>query len=124
MLTLCRNRDVPSGYKLAMVPFQNGQPVAAPDNTTAAMDVFANVDNTKCPDNCFRPVGLAFDGKGRLFMSSDSTGEIYVITRDSGSTSNSNSTQKTPTGAGARIGSATSNSLLGVAAILGYLTFT
>lgn len=33
-------------------------------------------DNTKCPSECLRPVGLAFDGKGRLFVSSDSTGEV------------------------------------------------
>ena len=33
---------------------------------------------------CFRPVGVAFDAKGRLYMSSDSTGEIYVIEREDG----------------------------------------
>jgi hypothetical protein len=33
---------------------------------------------------CFRPTGIAFDSKGRLFMASDSTGEIYVITRTDG----------------------------------------
>jgi hypothetical protein len=30
-------------------------------------------------------VGLAWDAKGRLYMSSDSTGEIYVITKTDGS---------------------------------------
>jgi hypothetical protein len=29
-------------------------------------------------------VGLAFDSKGNLFMTSDSTGEIYVISRTDG----------------------------------------
>jgi hypothetical protein len=33
---------------------------------------------------CFRPTGIAFDSKGRLFMASDSSGEIYVITRTDG----------------------------------------
>jgi hypothetical protein len=40
-----------------------------------------NADNSKCPDLCFRPVGLALDSKGRVFMSSDSTGEIYVLAK-------------------------------------------
>lgn len=46
----------------------------------------ANADINDCPSGCFRPVGLAWDAQGRLFMSSDSTGEIYVITRTDGST--------------------------------------
>lgn len=100
-LNIHRNRDVPSGYKLSMVPFENGQPVAASDNTTAAIDIFANIDNKACPDKCFRPVGLAFDSQGRLFMSSDATGEIYVIIRDSSTrTKSSNSQQPSQTGGG------------------------
>ena len=31
-----------------------------------------------CPNSCFRPVGLDFDQKGRLFVSSDTSGEIYA----------------------------------------------
>ncbi|KKY35861.1 putative glucose sorbosone dehydrogenase [Diaporthe ampelina] len=31
--------------------------------------------------SCFRPVGVAIDAKGRVFMSSDTTGEIYVLQR-------------------------------------------
>ncbi|KAL8700971.1 MAG: hypothetical protein Q9201_005163 [Fulgogasparrea decipioides] len=76
------DRTNPVGYKLSIIPFANGEPVAAPDNKTAAMDVLVNGDNSKCPQNCFRPVGIAFDQQGRLFMSSDSTGEIYVVVRD------------------------------------------
>jgi hypothetical protein len=41
----------------------------------------ANADNSKCPDQCFRPVGLALDSKDRVFMSSDATGEIYVLAK-------------------------------------------
>jgi hypothetical protein len=37
-----------------------------------------------CPI-CFRPTGLAFDSKGRLFMASEKTGEIWVIGRADGS---------------------------------------
>lgn len=30
-------------------------------------------------------MGLAWDAKGRLYMSSDSTGEIFVVTKEDGS---------------------------------------
>ena len=33
-------------------------------------------DLNACPNACVRPVGLAFDRLGRLFVSSDSTGEV------------------------------------------------
>lgn len=41
-----------------------------------------NEDLSVCPEQCFRPVGMAFDGQGRLFMSSDATGEIYVVVKN------------------------------------------
>ena len=65
-----------------VIPFTNGEPVAASDNDTATIDILANADNSVCPDHCFRPVGIAFDDQGRLFMSSDASGEIYVVVRD------------------------------------------
>ena len=76
------DRTDPSGYKLSTIPFANGEPVAKSDNNTSYTDIFANADNKACPDNCFRPVGIAIDGKGRLFVSSDATGEIYIVARD------------------------------------------
>jgi glucose/arabinose dehydrogenase len=78
------NRDDPVGYKVSVVDFADGEPVDGRNSTTAATDIVSNADESVCPDNCFRPVGLAWDNSGRLFMSSDSTGEIYVITRDRG----------------------------------------
>lgn len=91
-----RDRTVPVGYKLSMVPFENGNPVASPENKSAAIDILANADNSACPKRCFRPVGIAFDRYGRLFFSSDATGEIYVVTKtqvltqtDGNSTTNS-----------------------------------
>jgi hypothetical protein len=49
---------------------------------------------------------MAWDSQGRLFFSSDATGEIYVITREDGSGVNSvnqvtNGTSGTGTGTGA-----------------------
>ncbi|CAO1605060.1 hypothetical protein XANCAGTX0491_008594 [Xanthoria calcicola] len=94
------DRTNPVGYKLSVIPFANDEPVAAPDNKTAASDVVVNVDNSKCPRGCFRPVGIAFDRQGRLFMSSDSTGEIYVVVKDQtspGSTGGTSGNAATPT---------------------------
>ena len=73
------NRDKPVGYKLSVVSFADGKPVEAPDSTKAASDILSNPDNTACPGACVRPVSLALDGQGRIFMTSDSTGEIYVL---------------------------------------------
>lgn len=83
------DRTNPVGYKLSVIPFENGEPVAAPDNNTAATDILVNPNNSICredsPGNCIRPVGIAFDSLGRLFMSSDDTGEIYVVMKEQGS---------------------------------------
>ena len=88
----CRNRDSPVGYKLSLIPFESGEPVAASDNKTSTADVLSNADISRCPRNCFRPVGIAFDQQGRLFMSSDATGEIYVVMRNETSEGNSATT--------------------------------
>ena len=79
------DRSDPSGYYVALVKFANGQPTEPATSNTSAVKVFGNADNSACPDNCFRPTGLTFDSKGRLFMASDASGEIYVITADSAS---------------------------------------
>lgn len=88
-LTILRDRTDPIGYKLSVISFENGEPVAASDNNTATVDILANPDNSVCkedsPGNCIRPVGIAFDSHGRLFMSSDDTGEIYVVIKDESS---------------------------------------
>ncbi|KAF1814325.1 soluble quino protein glucose dehydrogenase [Eremomyces bilateralis CBS 781.70] len=80
------NRDQPIGYKLSVVRFNaaSGQPTEPSDSRTAAIDIMANSAMDQCPNGCFRPVGLAFDPKGRLFVSSDSTGDIIVVTRRDG----------------------------------------
>ncbi|KAK1672896.1 soluble quino protein glucose/sorbosone dehydrogenase [Colletotrichum godetiae] len=75
------NRDEAIGYKLSSVRFSNGEPIEPADSRTPITDVLSNADTSSCPDNCFRPVGLAWDSQQRLFMTSDSTGEIYVLQR-------------------------------------------
>ncbi|KAE9377177.1 glucose sorbosone dehydrogenase [Stipitochalara longipes BDJ] len=92
------DRTDPVGYKLSTIAFASGSPVAASDSLTAAVDIMANADNSKCPDQCFRPVGLALDSKDRVFMSSDATGEIYVLAKTGASaTMTSGGASPTPT---------------------------
>jgi hypothetical protein len=84
-----------------MVEFDgNGSPRAAANSTTATVDIVSNRDLSACPRNCFRPVGLAWDTQGRLYMSSDSTSEIYVITKTNGSGVNDVSRAATSGGGG------------------------
>ncbi len=100
----------------------SGSPVAAAYSTNALTDIIANPDLTKCPGACFRPVGLAFDAAGRLFVSSDATGEIYVLAKASGTpTSTASGTIVTATGspnaaAGGLLSKATAGLAYGFAA--------
>lgn len=64
-----------------------GEPIEGITSQTAAIDTITNQNVGTCSvqsQHCFRPVGLAWDSAGRLFMSSDTTGEIFVITKLNG----------------------------------------
>ena len=100
------DRTDPSGYKVSVIQFANGEPVAPSNSTTSTTDIFANSDNSRCPDQCFRPVGLALDNQGRMFVSSDATGELYVIHRDGTASGGASST--TTGGGGGATASSTS----------------
>lgn len=84
------SREDPVGYRVSSVAFNkdNGQPSAEHSSTTAAVDVLTNPDLGNCPGNCFRPAGLAIDAKDRVWFTSDTTGEIFVLQR-TGSSGNS-----------------------------------
>ncbi|KAJ4390336.1 hypothetical protein N0V85_007324 [Neurospora sp. IMI 360204] len=72
----------PVGYRLSSLQFNptTGEPTVSAENSRDALkDIIMNKDNSVCPDKCFRPVGMAFDSRERLWMTSDSTGEIYVL---------------------------------------------
>ena len=96
------NSPDPVGYKLSLVDFTDaGEPVDQATSKTAATDIFGNEDDSICPGDCLRPVAMALDNQGRIFLSSDSTGEIYLVTRDSAATgtpagSNNGSTSSSP----------------------------
>lgn len=75
------NLDDPVGYTLSYVPFdKHMQPVPKKNDMNATVDVLWNKDNKLCPVECFRPTGVAIDARGRVWVTSDHTGEIFVVT--------------------------------------------
>ncbi|RDA92443.1 hypothetical protein CP533_6457 [Ophiocordyceps camponoti-saundersi (nom. inval.)] len=78
------NKETPIGYMIAAIVFDNatGEPTSPRDSSSAAVDVLTTPNLADCPQKCFRPVGLALDGSGRLWFSSDSTGEIFALHHD------------------------------------------
>lgn len=116
-----------SGYKLSIVKFANGEPVEPSTSKTAVIDIVSNHDISQCyePNKCFRPVGLAWDSKGRLFMSSDETGEIYAISRADGKSINTGGSSATGTASGASgTGSGSSPTSTGMASPTNALSMT
>ena len=114
--------EPPVGYKLSVVEFENGKPLQPSTSKTAVVDVLSNHDVTQCTGsgNCFRPVGLAWDREGRLFMSSDTTGEVYVLLRDDGnatSSAGSNATGTIPGQTASTTGSSASPSSTSIASV-------
>ncbi|KAI1134758.1 soluble quino protein glucose/sorbosone dehydrogenase [Hypoxylon sp. FL0543] len=80
------DRNPPVGYKLVAVPFtriaQDGTyiPVAPANSKTGYFDVFYPPDEGQCSaTTCARPVGLVFDAAGRLYMTSDTSGEVFML---------------------------------------------
>ncbi|KAF8159011.1 hypothetical protein BJ912DRAFT_1069728 [Pholiota molesta] len=70
------NRVPPTGY--GVVQFSYPLPRQTSDSLGYSFIVQATNLNT-CPGSCIRPVGLAFGADGRLYVSSDSSGELFVI---------------------------------------------
>lgn len=65
-----------------MVAFSGGAPIAPSNSRDAAVDIMTNPNTSVCADSeCFRPTGLALDDQERIFMTSDATGEIWVVRR-------------------------------------------
>ncbi|KAF2011650.1 soluble quino protein glucose dehydrogenase [Aaosphaeria arxii CBS 175.79] len=75
------NKSPPDGYRISRVEFNagTGQPIEPSTSTTAATNIMYNANNAQCPNRCFRPTNVAFGPKGQLFMTSDTTNEIWVI---------------------------------------------
>lgn len=94
-LPVSADKSNPVGYSIGQVAFdsETGMPTEASDSTTAIVSVIRNADDSSCPSSCLRPVGMAIDSEGRLFFSSDATGEIYVLVKSSATTGTSSSTE-------------------------------
>ncbi|EJD41614.1 soluble quino protein glucose dehydrogenase [Auricularia subglabra TFB-10046 SS5] len=81
------NREPPIGYKIVTVPGHvkyNGEwrPSASLNSKTGFSDLLWNPDVNVCPDQCFRPTGLAWSPDfRRLYVSSDASGEIILLAR-------------------------------------------
>ncbi|KAK3503693.1 soluble quino protein glucose dehydrogenase [Neurospora crassa] len=75
------DRSTPAGYKVSAVRFDTskGEPVEASDSTNSLVDIMWNRDVSKCPGQCFRPVGLAVDGQERIWMTDDDKGDVWVL---------------------------------------------
>ncbi|KAI8953048.1 soluble quino protein glucose dehydrogenase [Xylaria longipes] len=81
------NRQPPTGYKVVAVPFSQGSdgsyaPEAASWSIRGSIDVFYPQDETQCsPSTCLRPVGLVFDAAGRLYVTCDASGELFLLSQ-------------------------------------------
>ncbi|KAK2613009.1 hypothetical protein QQS21_000938 [Conoideocrella luteorostrata] len=86
-------RSNPVGYRISSVAFDTskGEPTAQKSSTDAAVDILSTPNLAQCPDGCFRPVGLALDSKDRLWVSSDSTGEIFIMYQNGTTSDNASS---------------------------------
>lgn len=99
------NRPDPQGYSVGYITFRANvsDPDAAAINSEDAWeDILEPEDEEDCPEDCFRPVGIAFDKQGRMFVTSDSTKELVVITRDNGKGHNQNQGKSAAMGLGVR----------------------
>jgi hypothetical protein len=59
----------------------DGQPVEAADEKDPEMRVLWNGDLMACPERCFRPAGVAVGQEGEVFVTGDSTGDLWVVKR-------------------------------------------
>ncbi|OBZ79991.1 hypothetical protein A0H81_00440 [Grifola frondosa] len=72
-----------NGYKVALIFGSSGFPIIG-DGRGKIEDVLINQhDNQGCPDACFRPAGIALHPtqSNAVFVSADSTGDIFVLSR-------------------------------------------
>jgi len=78
------NSDIKVGYKVSLFPFHVDQ--SGP--TGFMLDVIYEPDTAGCGNSCLRPVNAIFDLKGHLYVSADSSGEIFKVTYDPEATAN------------------------------------
>ncbi|TFK24069.1 hypothetical protein FA15DRAFT_436220 [Coprinopsis marcescibilis] len=82
-------RSTTLGYKVVVFPgnyatgaWRSRANLAA--TKSASTDLLFNKDESQCRAGCFRPVALAWSANGdNLYVSSDSSGEVFLVRRDS-----------------------------------------
>ncbi|HEY0715868.1 MAG TPA: PQQ-dependent sugar dehydrogenase [Polyangia bacterium] len=77
------NRDVPTGYKVVRVNFENGVPAAIPGQSSPIEDFLTGflIENGRA--HFGRLAGLAVDATGALLVAEDTNGVIYRVTHGS-----------------------------------------
>ncbi|KAJ3399931.1 hypothetical protein CcCBS67573_g06989 [Chytriomyces confervae] len=86
-----RNRDVPTGYSVVMIPFENGLPQRSKSGQLNSIITLAHASGVEkyCRGvngavNCFKPTGVTvFKERGTIFVVSDVTGELVELSFDS-----------------------------------------
>lgn len=80
------DRKPPTGFAVVRVPFARASggsyaPVAARNQKGYVKILTPRASNgaTCTPTTCIRPVGLVFDSTGRVYMTSDASGELFRI---------------------------------------------
>ncbi|KAG8719505.1 hypothetical protein FRC08_002687, partial [Ceratobasidium sp. 394] len=70
-------------YSVVRIPFKKdgSGPVKGPEAKDGYETLVGMADTSKCPDECIRPVGIVFDQQGRMIVSSDDSGEIFMVQR-------------------------------------------
>ncbi len=58
---------------------KDGQPKAPRGSTRAAIPTMTNNKTCVCPGRCFRPTGFAWGPNGKLYMDSDTTDQIFMV---------------------------------------------
>ena len=66
------NREHPEGYKVQRIHFEKGMPVSA-------SDFFSGFLNSQGTARFGRPAGLCLPGNGKLYISDDENGVIYLV---------------------------------------------
>ncbi|TEB28505.1 cellulose binding iron reductase [Coprinellus micaceus] len=73
------------GYKVVAIPgtySEAGGWIPTLDLTASkrgTTDIFFNHNETECRGGCFRPCGMAFAPNGDLYVSSDTSGEVFLL---------------------------------------------
>ena len=76
MIDNVANFAVVTWLRFTRIPWSGSGPVASSTAGNGYNFIVQAADLSRCQDECVRPVGLAFDSRGQLFVSSDTTGEV------------------------------------------------